>query len=783
MTRQPVVDASATGLEGEQQRMARALVETASVINQSLNLGEVLELILKSIEKVVPHDAANVMLLEDGVAVMAAVSGYEKIGGNAVNILKQRRAIASVPNLRRMVETGESIVIPDTTRSAEWVHFASSSWIHSYLSTPIRRNHKTIGFINLNSSVTGFYGERHAERLRAFADQCAIAIENARLYEKAQEELAFRKQVELELQKANSELETRVEQRTAELRSMNEKLHMELQRRRQAERALENERASLTRRVEERTAELSAANAELAKVARLKDAFLANMSHELRTPLNAILNIGETLEEQVYGTLNEHQLKAVRTISESAAHLLSLINDILDLSKIGAGKFEILLDTVPVPALCGASLKLIENAARKKNIKVSLRLDPAVKTVWGDLRRLKQVLVNLLSNAVKFTPPGGNVGLVVEGDAEKRSACFSVWDTGIGIAEADIPRLFKPFAQLDNTLARKFEGTGLGLALSYHIAELHGGGLSVSSEVGKGSRFSVTLNWDGTPDGSMSVAEGGMPAGQPVGSALYSSTRQKIERMFYEFGIECASFYTGDPVLERAAEIAPNIVVINLPLDAACLKLARSFREDPRTRPIPVAIIQQEAGTLQEASIESAADLPQGVVLVSMAASRQEFRRMLRSTSLHGTASLVRRAVLINGKNGSLPEAETRILIVDDNETSIRPLRDFLTYRQYRVATAYSGAEAIEKAREFRPHLILMDIQMPGMDGIEAIQRIRADAILRDIPVIAVTALAMPGDRRRCIEAGANGYFCKPISLRDLIEVIQTHAGQFTAAA
>ncbi|NTU82207.1 MAG: PAS domain S-box protein [Chloroflexales bacterium] len=241
--------------------------------------------------------------------------------------------------------------------------------------------------------------------------------------------------------------------------------------------------------------ELRAANVELARAARLKDEFLANMSHELRTPLNAVLGRAELLREEVHGPLNERQLRSVVSIEESGRHLLELINDILDLSKIEANKLELQLEPMSVADLCQSSMRLVNEAAQKRQISLRTDLDPHISIIVGDPRRLKQILLNLLSNAVKFTPPGGQVGLEVRGDKPGGSLTFSVWDTGIGIADADLPRLFRPFEQLDSSLSRQYEGTGLGLSLVARLAKLHGGSVAVQSKLGQGSRFTVTLPW------------------------------------------------------------------------------------------------------------------------------------------------------------------------------------------------------------------------------------------------------------------------------------------------
>lgn len=245
--------------------------------------------------------------------------------------------------------------------------------------------------------------------------------------------------------------------------------------RRQAEEHLRSMNVVLAQRVVERTAALSAANRELAKAARLKDEFLASMSHELRTPLNAILGLSEALEEQVYGPMNERQLHSLHSITESGRHLLELMNDILDLSKIEAGKVDLQWAVVAVDMVCQDSLRLIQEAAQKKQLQVRYVCEQTVQTLMADERRLKQMLLNLLSNAVKFTPDGGTIGLEVTGHVETQEVHCTVWDTGIGIAAAEQERLFQPFVQLDSSLVRQHAGTGLGLSLVARLAKLHGG--------------------------------------------------------------------------------------------------------------------------------------------------------------------------------------------------------------------------------------------------------------------------------------------------------------------
>ncbi len=447
-----------------------------------------------------------------------------------------------------------------------------------------------------------------------------------------------------------------------ELQSLNQTLTQtnaaliaEVGERKRAEAALEEERASLARRVEERTTELRTVNEKLARAARLEDEFLANMSHELRTPLNAVLGISEALQEQVYGRLNEKQLQALGDVEESGHHLLALINDILDLSKIEMGKLELEAVPVHVEWVCQASLHFINQMAQRKRLKVFTNIDNAVMTIQADERQLKQILVNLLSNAVKFTPERGTIGLEVVGKADQDAVHFTVWDNGMGIARENLERLFQPFVQLDSSLSRQYSGTGLGLALVQRLVNLHGGSISVESEPGKGSRFTVSLPWQ-----AKNLAE-----------------RAATESL------------TAEPL----AKLAP-------------------------------------AG---------------GITPVS---------------------------------NGKCKATSRLILLAEDNESSIRTVSDYLCAKSYRVIVVRNGCETVDLARKERPEVILMDIQMPGMDGLEAIRRIRAEAELSKIPIIAVTALAMRGDREKCLAAGANDYMSKPIHLKKLVEMIETQSGR-----
>ena len=245
--------------------------------------------------------------------------------------------------------------------------------------------------------------------------------------------------------------------------------------------------------------QLEQTNAELLRATRLKDEFLAAMSHELRTPLNVILGMSEALQEEVFGILTERQITALQTVESSGYHLLELINDILDMAKIEAGQVELSYEATAIAQLAQSSITFINQQALKKQIQLEMQIAPNLPDISIDERRIRQVLINLLNNAVKFTPEGGQIKLEVDRQQDQSSPNRSAWlrfsisDTGIGIAPENIPKLFQPFIQIDSALNRKYEGTGLGLALVKQIVDLHGGKVSLTSELGVGSCFVVDI--------------------------------------------------------------------------------------------------------------------------------------------------------------------------------------------------------------------------------------------------------------------------------------------------
>lgn len=549
------------------------------------------------------------------------------------------------------------------------------------------------------------------------------------------------------------------------------KIARDITRRKQAEAQLQvsNERISL-------------ANAELARASRLKDEFLAGMSHELRTPLNAILGLSEALLEEIFGELTEEQRDHLRTIEQSGQHLLELINDILDLSKVESGKMELEVKPVNIHELCSSSLNFIKQQAHHKRIKLDCRIDEELTEAELDQRRIRQVLVNLLSNAVKFTPDGGSVQLQVRADAFRETIEFSITDTGIGIAPDNIGKLFQPFVQLDSSLSRRYAGSGLGLVLARRIAELHGGSITLESQEGKGSRFTVTLPWhpltpDVEPAREASKSDAYLPNLQ---QALIVEDSQvaagQIARYLTEMGVATAVHSIAGGVTQLAAQLKPDVIILDILLpDRSGWDVLVQLKANPETKTIPVVVISVVDERSHALALGATAYLLKPI-------SRSQFQQTLNQVfSQIASSDQQPTPVVIESPASTVP----LILLAEDNEVNIVTLNSYLQAHGLQVMLARNGLEATQMVKQHQPNLILMDVQMPEMDGLEAIQHIQSDPELQPIPIIALTALAMPGDRERCLEAGAVDYLTKPVSLKHLLNLLSHYIPQinFSKAA
>lgn len=529
------------------------------------------------------------------------------------------------------------------------------------------------------------------------------------------------------------------------------------------------QRKQAEEQLRESSERISLANAELARATRLKDEFLANMSHELRTPLNAILGLSEALQEEVYGTLTDKQRKSLATIEKSGQHLLDLINDILDLSKIESGKMSLQVTPVSLESLCESSLTFVKQQAHQKMIKLNSNIAPGIGDIEVDERRMRQALVNLLSNAVKFTSEGGEVWLDVNVDAENETLQISVTDTGIGIAPEHLDKLFQPFVQLDSSLTRRYTGTGLGLALVRRIVEFHGGSVSLASEEGKGSQFTLSLPWKNPNPILPNAAESDEEQSElpRLERALViddsEPAAKQIARYLMELGTAVTIHSQGDGAIEVVRQIKPDVIILDILLpDRSGWEVLFQLKANPTTRHIPVLVMS----VVDERS--------HGLALGASDYLLKPLSRQQVQTALSKIFALSQLAG--NTALPGTPQSEQPsplILLAEDNEANISTLIDYLQIQEFKVIVARNGLEAVQQAMQQQPDLILMDIQMPEMDGLEATRLIRTHAPTATTPIIALTALAMPGDRERCLAAGANEYVTKPIGLKKLLNLIQ----------
>ena len=507
---------------------------------------------------------------------------------------------------------------------------------------------------------------------------------------------------------------------------------------------------------------LSEANDFLEKAARMKDEFLASMSHELRTPLTGILGLSDALLLNMMGPLDQDQTRAIENIQTSGLHLLELINDILDLSKIEAGSLNLEIDSCQASEICQASLLLVKGMYQKKKQDVSYSMQPTSIRLQADQRRLKQMLVNLLSNAIKFTPEKGRLGLEVRLNQPEGNVEFCVWDEGIGINAADFDKLFKPFLQLDSRLQRQYSGTGLGLSLVQRMADLHGGSIRVESTPGKGSRFTIVLplQAQAAPRSTSSTA------GEPTGlkQALVIETNplasQVITQTLHELGIGTHIHPIFEGALEQAVALMPEIIMldINLP-DGSGLDLLVKLKTDERTRHIPVLAISDDEWRTEIIQLGAV-----GFLLKPFAG--EDVRLELINT-----------AILAAPPAADLPvgPAAPLILIAEDNELILDTYANFLEISGYRVFRTNSSYELLECVTQLQPDIILMDNQMAGPSGEEVIKRLREHANPRvaSTIILAITALVKVGDRERFLAAGANDYLTKPFALSQLDKKIR----------
>jgi signal transduction histidine kinase/CheY-like chemotaxis protein len=514
--------------------------------------------------------------------------------------------------------------------------------------------------------------------------------------------------------------------------------------------ALRQARDELEQRVLERTAELAVANKELdlrnrevERATQLKSKFLASMSHELRTPLNAIVGFSDLLAEQTAGQLNEKQNRFVHHIKQGSTHLLQLINDILDLSKIEAGQLEFHCEAFPVGEALPEVLSTIRPLAMAKNILVQHKAE-TVRSVYADRVRFKQILYNLLSNAVKFTPKGGRID--IDCAEAENTVHISVTDTGIGIRPEDQNIVFEEFRQIEGNSGATSEGTGLGLAITKRLVEQQGGKISLESELGKGSRFTFTL-----PARSLTPAQV-LPVREiSNANVAIASGRQKplilviddevpareLLASYLDSEYQIAMADSGADALHKALHLRPDAITLDVLMPGGNgFEILVALRKTPEIANIPIIIV-------------SIVDQKQ----VGFALGAADY-----------LIKPIRKPELLEAIRKHVPphaDDDSSILLVDDDPKTLELLAETLRSAGYETQSVGSGARALEVLSAKIVGAVLLDLLMPNMDGFQVIRHIRQEPKLKELPILVMTAKNLTPDEIALLSRDTQALFQK----------------------
>ena len=541
-----------------QQSVVGLLGQLGGVFTSSLNLKENIDFMLQAISGMVQFDAASVFLLNEDRTELHAFATYPF--SEQVNNINKFRVGEGIVGWT--VQTNEMVNIPDAIEDPRFKIVDPARAPRSMLLIPLSSPQRAIGAMTMARREVQHFTDVEAALVQVIVTQAAISIENAQLYTKMQGQMG---------------------------------------------------------QIADQNAELEDANTQVQEISRLKSEFLANMSHELRTPLNSILGFSEILKDNLAGTLSEEQrVECLEAIHASGEHLLQLINDVLDMSKIEAGRMDLILGEYVVDAAIREVVTVVKSLAGRKGIELSVVVQPEDLVVYADKGKFKQVIYNLLSNAIKFTPDNGSVFVDAKILGEHSDLLVTVTDSGVGIPAEHIDKIWTEFYMIQGE-HQKQKGTGLGLALVRKLVELHGGKIEVFSQEGKGSTFTFTM---------------------PMQAARLREEQQLLSKM---------------------------------------------------------------------------------------------------------------------------------ILVVDDNPSNLELTRMVLSGGGYRVEVATDGQEGMLKAKELQPALVLMDIQLPGIDGLSATRALKADPDTAGIKIVALTANAMKGAKEEALLAGCAGYIAKPIDVRRFV--------------
>jgi signal transduction histidine kinase/DNA-binding response OmpR family regulator len=529
----------------------------------------------------------------------------------------------------------------------------------------------------------------------------------------------------------------------------------------QNEKALRKAHDGLEQRVLERTAELEAAKKEVEEFSRsilrakeevergskFKDQFLSTMSHELRTPLNAVLGFSDLLADERYGPLNEKQQRYVSHIHTGGKHLLSLISDILDLSKIEAGRMELAIESLRIATTLGEVVSVMQPLAEKKSQVLTKQADSGL-LVRADSTRLRQVLLNLVGNAIKFTPNGGRIELAAYMAQDK--VRVEVRDNGPGIPPEEQQRIFEAFYRLRET-GKKTEGTGLGLAITHRLVELHGGELSLESQVDQGSCFyfslpvAVTVNE--APTSKVAPLQKQIRPPRVLVIEDDRAAAHLIQSQLASAGYEVMICLESQNALEAAAQFQPGAITVDIVMKPRNgWEVLSQLKRDPRTQQIPIVVVsivdQPGMGALLGADEYLVKPVEKDTLLAAIA----------RRISNQPTAAHIR-----------------PILVIEDDTATREFIAEMLVAQGYNVTTAADGAEARAQVAAVLPELVILDLVLPEASGFELLGEWRANPRTADLPIFVLTSKDLTQEEQRYLRAHAESLFHKQRSWHEAL--------------
>ena len=525
----------------------------------------------------------------------------------------------------------------------------------------------------------------------------------------------------------------------------------------------------------EQNAELEQQKRQLDQANRLKTSFLSNMSHELRTPLNSVIALSGVLARRVSGLIPDEEYSYLEVIERNGKHLLALINDILDLARIEAGREDLTIERFSVKPLVGELVAMLEPLANEKRIALVNNVGNDLPLVTSDRVKCRAILQNLLANAVKFTEVGQ---VTIEASPCESGLRLAVSDTGIGIAPDRIKVIFDEFRQGDESTARRFGGTGLGLAIAKKYATMLRGSIDLVSTPGQGSTFTLTLPLilPGATEVPTVTTPPTTPTLPPPGHGkgkrllLVEDSEPAIIQMK---DILTAQGYTidvargGREALAQIAAASPDAVILDLMMpDVDGFAVLRAIREEERSAPLPVLILTAKHVTKEELQFLRGNHIHQLIRKGDI--SRPELLTVVAAMVSPPAAPREKMAPPARIRRPGRP----LVLVVEDKPDNLLAARALLR-DHYQVIEAQDGQAAVAQARAHQPDLVLMDISLPIMDGIQALHAMRGDPELQDIPVIAFTASAMKGSREEVLSYGFNAYISKPIDAQTFLLTIQ----------